>query len=188
MHRRATFVSVFAVAVFALVASACNKSSKTNATGATTTTAKSSGVSTFTIPKTTFPPGQDPCKLSDADVSAAVGFTVHRTTPPNDMSCLYVASDEIGAPSVYILRRVGTEAAAKSDSVFSLGGAKPATVTDVSGFKGWAFTALQEHHDTVDGGVELDGGAYFSTRIRVESPGSPDLPNRSVALLHKLVA
>jgi hypothetical protein len=191
MHRGLA-VPFAAIVVVALAGSSagCNKSSKSaksarNAS-ATTSTTGSSQTTRFVIPKKTFPPGQDPCKLTEAEVSAAAGFTVHKATPPNDSSCLYKESDELGAPSVYILWNRGTETRAKSDSVFSLGGGKPATVTDVSGFRSWAFTAFQELHDTVDGCVSIEGDVYFSTRIEIRAPGSNDLPARSVALMHKL--
>lgn len=200
MHRGvATSVRAALAIVVCAFTGACGTNSSTpkstaGPTVTTVTTAKSTRsttLPTFTIPKATFPAGQDPCKLSDADVSTAAGFAVHRATPPNDRSCLYVASAAVGAPSVYILwnngtPNSGTETRARSDSMMSLGGRTPASVTELTGFPGWAFTAFQELHDIVDGCAELTGGPYFCTRISIEAPGSGTLPDRSAALLHKL--
>jgi hypothetical protein len=193
MHRGVASIAMTALALSASAIGCGSKSSGAKLakpTASSTSTTRSSGSSnttTFSIPKATFPVGEDPCKLPESEVSSTVGFAVHKVPPPNDRSCDYSEGTQDGARDVYILWNRGTETRAKADSVFSLGGRSPAEVTELTGFPGWAFTASQELHDTIDFGVALSGDHYFNVRINAQNRDET-LPAKAKALAHKLVA
>jgi hypothetical protein len=139
-----------------------------------------------TPPSATQTAAFDPCKLTDAEVSAAVGYPVEQEAPG---ICNYDGVGEAGyGVSVIIQTFPGGEADAKrlsTDNLNLLGGG---TISDITGFRGWAFSAVApKMPNRTDVAVDLgqgETGEYLS--IYVDFYDS-DPTAAATVLAHKLV-
>jgi hypothetical protein len=135
-------------------------------------------------------PSIDPCKLTAAQVSAVVGFTVTRKAKNYPGQCEYVT--EAGSVSFSVdTAPVFEEARAKGDETFSLGG-KYVTITDEKGFPHEAFTAVKNPGDKSPG-VIADAVVWLAPgtlRLRIYYPqgGTPPGRQHALTLAHKMLA
>ena len=128
----------------------------------------------------------DPCKLTAAEVSAAIGYPVEQEAPG---ICNYDGVGEAGyGVGVIIQTFPGGEAQAKrlsTDNLDLLGGG---TISDIAGFRGWAFSAVAPRMpNRTDVAVDLgqgEAGEYLS--IYVDFFDS-DPTAAATVLAHRLV-
>jgi hypothetical protein len=180
------------LALLALLVTACASPSATSsapttsgppaATSTTTSPSPRPTTTSFVIPTQT--PFIDPCKLTPAQISAVVGFTVVKKATQLAGQCEYPAQPEGGNvwfrvdnTAVVDLRRD------KGDETFSLGG-RYVTITDESGFPHEAFTAVKNPGDKSPG-VIADAVVYLhpgQVHLRIYYPGGDKPPGRQHAI------
>jgi hypothetical protein len=135
-------------------------------------------------------PPFDPCKLSAAQVSRIVGFTVVVQPKRSPEQCEY---DARAGGSVWL--RVDSNPIInvtrdKADETFSLGG-RYITIVDETGFPKGGFTAVKNPGDKspgviADAVIYLDPG-HVVLRIYYPSGGRPPGRAHALALAHALV-
>jgi Protein of unknown function (DUF3558) len=128
----------------------------------------------------------DPCKLTDAEVSAAVGYPVEQEAPG---ICNYDGVGEAGyGVSVIIQTFPGGEAEAKSLSTDNLNLLGGGAISDIAGFRGWAFSAVAPRMpNRTDVAVDLgqgEAGEYLSVYLDFYDS---DPTAAATVLAHKLV-
>jgi hypothetical protein len=132
----------------------------------------------------------DPCKLTAAQITAVVGFSVTRKAKNYAGQCEYLHADggsvwfRVDASAVYDITRD------KNDETFSLGG-RYVTITDETGFAHEAFTAVKNPGNQSPG-VIADAIVYLHpgrVQLRIYYPGGAKPPGRQHALTleHKMV-
>lgn len=137
-------------------------------------------------PTTTQTAAFDPCKLTDAEVSAAIGYPVEQEAPG---ICNYDGVGEAGyGVGVIIQTFPGGEAAAKSLSTDNLNLSGGGKISDIAGFRGWAFSArAPKMPNRTDVAVDLgqgEAGEYLSIYLDFYDS---DPTAAATALAHKLV-
>jgi hypothetical protein len=174
-----------ALLVAAALVGCGSEPSSPKATGTTppsaTTPAAAPSTTRLVIP--TQVPSINPCKLTAAEISGVVGFSVTRKATNNPGQCEYT-HDPGGsvwfsvdtAPTLDLTR-------AKADEQFSLGG-KYITITDEPGFPHEAFTAVKNPGDKSPGVIADFFGwlAPGQLKIRVYYPSGGREPGRQHAL------
>jgi hypothetical protein len=169
----------------ALVLTACASKSPSapaaSGSSAPTTSSPAPSTTRFVIPTPVL--AVDPCKLTDAQVSAVVGFGVKKKSQNIAGHCEY-AHDPGGSVSFSVDAGTGEEEPrAKADENFSLGG-RYITITDESGFAHDAFTAVKNPGNQSPG-VIADFWAYLSPghfKLRIYYPSGGKEPGRQHAL------
>jgi hypothetical protein len=178
--------SVAVTLAAALLTGCGGKSAPSNAGPAATNASTTAPAATPTATRLVIPtpvPAVDPCKLTDAQVAAVVGFSVKKKAQNVSGQCEYL-HDPGG--SVWFSVDAGTgeeEQRAKAEDTFSLGG-RYVTIADETGFAHDAFTAVKNPGDKSPG-VIADFWAFlapghFKLRIYYPQGGTP--PGRAHAL------
>jgi hypothetical protein len=182
---------VAAVAATALTGCASKSPAAPAAGGQSTAPVSSSPPArpTFSIPPQPTP-SIDPCKLTAAQISAVVKFSVTRKATNNPGQCEYLHDPggsvwfSVDTSDVVDLRRD------KGDETFSLGG-RYITIVDETGFAHEAFTAVKNPGDKSPG-VIADAVVYLHPgrlKLRIYYPQGGRMPGRANALTlaHKMV-
>jgi hypothetical protein len=125
----------------------------------------------------------DPCKLTDAQVSAVVGFAVVKKKTNISGQCEYL--HDPGGSVWFSVDAASTEdlGRGKSEETFSLGG-RYVTITDEQGFAHDTFTAVKNPGDKSPG-VIADLWAWLAPghlKLRIYYPGGGKPPGRQHAL------
>jgi len=132
----------------------------------------------------------DPCKLTDAQISGVVGFSVRKSANNRPGQCEYLHEPGGSVWFSVDTSTVEDKPRAKADENFSLGG-RYITITDESGFAHDAFTAVKNPGDKspgviADGWVWLDPG-HLKLRIYYPSGGTPPGRQHALRLAHLMV-
>lgn len=175
-------------ATLVLIACASKSPSSPAAPASSTSPTPRPSTTRFVIPTPAL--AVNPCKLTDAQVSAVVGFGVKKKATNYEGQCEYL-HDPGG--SVWFSVDAGTgeeEPRAKADESFSLGG-RYITITDESGFAHDAFTAVKNPGDKSPG-VIADFWAFlapghFKIRIYYPSGGTPPGRQHALRLAHLML-
>jgi hypothetical protein len=184
-----TVAALLAAATLAGCASGSSSPNAAGTTPATATTPAAAPTTHFVVP--TQLTKLDPCKLTAAEISAVVGFSVKRDAKNYPGQCQYSHD-----PGGHVWFSVGTSPTAdvtrvKADEKFSLGG-RYITITDETGFPHEALTAVKNPGNQSPG-VIADFYGWLAPeflKIRIYYPSGGKEPGRqhALTLAHKMLA